>query len=75
MPEVSIDLNMIRVTKEDFVRKAENCTPVLYETTVFPESIVKIEPGKEVYPSVRKIDDAKNVSHYELGKGKKICLK
>lgn len=74
MPEVSIDLNMIRVTKEDFVRKAENCTPVLYETTVFPKSIVKIEPGKEVYPSVRKIDDAKNVSHYELGKGEKICL-
>ena len=74
MPEVSIDLNMVRVTNEDFVRKAKECKPVLYETIVSPESIVKIEPAKEVYPSVRKIDDAKNVSNYALGKGEKICL-
>ena len=31
MPEVSIDLNMIRVTNEEFVKKAEVCAPKLYE--------------------------------------------
>ena len=29
MPEVSIDLNMVRVTNDDFVKKAEACAPKL----------------------------------------------
>lgn len=29
MPEVSIDLNMVRVTNDDFVRKAEACVQKL----------------------------------------------
>ena len=34
MPEVSIDLNMVRVTNDDFVKKAEACAPKLQETVV-----------------------------------------
>ena len=46
MPEVSSDLNMIRVTNEDFVKKAENCAPKLYETVVRPVSIEDIVKQK-----------------------------
>ena len=42
MAEVSIDLNMVRVTNEDFVKKAEACTPELLKTVVRPVSIVDI---------------------------------
>ena len=42
MPEVSSDLEMVRVTNEDFVKKAEACTPKLRETVVRPVSIVDI---------------------------------
>ena len=42
MPAVSIDLNMVRVTNDEFVYKAEACTPKLIETVVRPVAIVDI---------------------------------
>lgn len=74
MPEISCDLNMVRVTNEAFVKKAEACKPILKETTVFPERIVEIRKGCGIYPEVIKVDDAPNVSAYPLKKGDKLCL-
>lgn len=54
MPEVSSDLEMVRVTNEDFVKKAEACTPKLRETVVRPVSIVDIVKTEDVYPEVHK---------------------
>ncbi len=74
MAEVSIDLNMIRVTNDDFVKKAEICTPKLHETIVKPVSIVDIVKTEGVYPQVNQIDFVENLSSYHLSKGDKICL-
>ena len=57
MPEVSIDLEMVRVTNEDSVKKAEACTPKLRETVVRPVSIVDIVKTEDVYPEVHKKDE------------------
>ena len=54
MPEVSIDLEMVRVTNEDFVKKAEACTPKLRETVVRPVSIVDIVKTEDVYTEDHK---------------------
>ena len=74
MAEVSIDLNMVRVTNDEFVAKAEACAPKLLETVVRPVSIVDIVKTENVYPDVNKKDDIKNLSSYHLAKGDKICL-
>ena len=74
MAEVSIDLNMIRVTNDEFVKKAEACTPKLRETIVKPVSIVDIVKTEGVYPQVNKRDSVENLSAYHLAKGDKICL-
>ena len=74
MAEVSIDLNMVRVTNDDFVKKAEACAPELLKTVVHPVSIVDIVKTEEVYPEVRKADDIENLSNYHMAKGDKICL-
>ena len=74
MPEVSIDLNMVRMTNDDFVKKAENCAPKLYETVVRPVYIVDIVKTEDVYPEVVKKDSVENLSSYHLSKGDKICL-
>ena len=74
MPEVSIDLNMVRMTNENFVKKAENCAPKLHETVVRPVSIVDIVKTEAVYPEVVKKDSIENLSSYHLSKGDKICL-
>ena len=74
MPEVSSDLEMVRVTNEDFVKKAEACTPKLRETVVRPVSIVDIVKTEDVYPEVHKKDEIGNLSSYHLTKGDKICL-
>ena len=74
MAEVSIDLNMVRVTNDAFVAKAEACAPKLLETVVRPVSIVDIVKTENVYPDVNKKDDIKNLSSYHLAKGDKICL-
>ncbi|MEI3412818.1 MAG: hypothetical protein V8Q57_06215 [Blautia sp.] len=62
MPEVSIDLNMIRVTNEEFVKKAEACAPKLYETVVKPVAIVDIVKTDGVYPEVKQKDSVENLS-------------
>lgn len=74
MPEVSIDLNMVRVTNDEFVKKAEACAPVLKETIVHPTAIVSIEQNENIYPDVVKKDDIKNIAKRHLGKGDRICL-
>ena len=74
MPEVSSDLNMIRVTNEVFKEKAEACAPKLHEMTIKPAAIVDIVKTDGVYPEVKKKDTVENLSHYPLAKGDKICL-
>ena len=66
MAEVSIDLNMVRVTNDAFVAKAEECAPKLMETVVRPVSIVDIIKTENVYPDVNKKDDIENLSSYHL---------
>ena len=74
MAEVSIDLNMVRVTNDDFVKKAEACAPELIKTVVRPVSIVDIVKTEDIYPDVRKKDDIENLSTYHMAKGDRICL-
>ncbi len=74
MSKVNIDLDMVRVTNPDFVKKAEACTPKLHETLVKPVSLVDIVKAAGVYPKVTPIDSADNLSNYHLTKGDKICL-
>lgn len=40
MAEVSIDLDMVRVSNEDFLKKAGDCAPQLKETLVHPVEVV-----------------------------------
>ena len=61
MAEVSIDLNMVRVTNEDFVKKAEACVPELLKTVVRPVAIVDIVKTEDIYPKVQKADDIENL--------------
>lgn len=72
--EEMIDLNMVRVTNDAFVEKAEACAPKLLETVVRPVSIVDIVKTENVYPDINKKDDIENLSSYHLAKGDKICL-
>ena len=74
MPEVSIDLNMVRVTNEGFVKKAEACAPKLHEIVVKPASIVDIVKTQNVYPEVVLRDSIEHLSGYHLSKGDKLCL-
>ena len=74
MPEVSIDLNMVRVTNDDFVKKAEACAPKLQETVVKPVSIVDVVKTENIYPDVVVKDSIENLSSYHLAKGDKLCL-
>ena len=57
MAEVSIDLNMVRVTNDIFVNKAEACVPELLKTVVRPVAIVDIVKTEDIYPKVQKADD------------------
>ena len=50
MAEVSIDLNMVRVSNEEFLKKAADCAPQLKETLVRPVEIVDIRETDGVYP-------------------------
>ncbi len=74
MPEVSIDLNMVRVTNEDFLKKAEECAPKLHEISVKPVALVDIVKTDGVYPEVKQKDSVENLSSYHLSKGDKLCL-
>ena len=74
MPEVSIDLNMIRVTNEEFVKKAEVCAPKLYEKVVKPVAIVDIVKTDGVYPEVKEADSVENLASHPLSRGDRLCL-
>ena len=72
MPAVSIDLNMVRVTNDEFVKKAEACTPKLIETVVRPVAIVDIVKTEEIFPEVHKRDEIEDLSSCHLAKGR-LC--
>lgn len=74
MAAVSIDLNMVRVTNDDLVKKAEACTPELIKTVVRPAAIVDIAKSTDIFPEVHKKDDIENLSTYHMAKGDRICL-
>ena len=74
MPEVSIDLGMVRVTNKKFLEKAEECAPKLKETVVRPIGIVEIKENGDVYPEVIYKDTPDHFSEYQMKKGDHICL-
>lgn len=74
MPEVSIDLDMVRVTNKKFLEKAEKCAPKLKETVVRPAGIVEIKENGDVYPEVIYKDTPDHLSEYQMKKGDYICL-
>ena len=65
---------MIRVTNEEFVKKAEACAPKLYETVVKPVAIVDIVKTDGVYPEVREADSVENLAGHPLSRGDRLCL-
>ena len=67
-------MTAVRVTNEEFVKKAEACAPKLHETVVKPVSIVDIVKTDGVYPEVNKKDVVENLTKYHLSKGDKLCL-
>ena len=74
MAEVSIDLNMVRVSNEEFLKKAADCAPQLKETLVRPVEIVDIRETDGVYPEVLHRDSVDNLKNYHMKKGDKLCL-
>lgn len=74
MAEVSIDLNMVRVSNEDFLKKAADCAPQLKETLVRPVEVVDIRETDGVYPEVLHRDSVDNMQNYHMKKGDKLCL-
>ena len=74
MAMVSIDLDMKRVTNEEFLKKANDCMPVLKETLVHPSAIVKIQDNESSYPDVSIVDSAEHLSDYPMKKGDKLYL-
>lgn len=74
MAMVSMDLDMKRVTNEEFLKKANDCMPVLKETLVHPSAIVKIQENESSYPDVSIVDSAEHLSDYPMKKGDKLYL-
>lgn len=74
MAKVSIDLEMKRVTNQEFLKKAIACEPILKETLVKPISIIDIKETENAYPQAIKKDEIENLSSYHLAKGDNICL-
>lgn len=74
MAAVSSDINMVRVTNEEFVKKARDCEPVLLEKTVYPSHIVKIEKNGKIYPDVSVIGAPEDLPDHHMKKGDSICL-
>ena len=74
MAEVSIDLNMVRVSNEEFLKKAADCAPQLKETLIRPVEIVDIRETDGVYPEVLHRDSVDNLKNYHMKKGDKLCL-
>ena len=66
MAEVSIDLDMVRVSNEDFLKKAGDCAPQLKETLVHPVEIVDIRETDGVYPEVLHRDSVDNMKNYHM---------
>lgn len=74
MAEVSIDLEMVRVTNDDFLEKATQCAPELKKTVVRPTRIVEIKETSEVYPEIITKDTIDHLNNYEMKRGDHICL-
>ena len=64
---------MVRVTNDEFVKKAEACTPKLIETVVRPVAIVDIVKTEEIFPeSIREMRLRILSSCHHWQKGDKI---
>ena len=74
MVEVSFDFDMVRVSYEDFLKKAGFCAAQLKETLVHPVEIVDIRETDGVYPEVLHRDSVDNMQNYHMKKGDKLCL-
>lgn len=75
MPELVMNaLQMVRVTNEDFLEKAEECIPQLYETEVRPSGIVRFQKGKDIYPEVVSVGSPDELDKHFLKKGDRLCL-
>ncbi len=68
------DTEMKRISNNDFLNKANACTPVLHEHIISPVSIVDIQKNGKDYPDITVIDSAENISSHALGKKDSICL-
>ncbi|MDY3919463.1 MAG: cellobiose phosphorylase [Candidatus Limivivens sp.] len=66
----SSDVNMVRVTNEEFLKKAQSLTPSLHETLVTPTALVNVEKGGKV----TRRGDADSLSGIELKKGDSVIL-
>lgn len=74
MPAVSVDLNMVRVTNEEFLKKAEACKPRLKEVVVQPKDIVEMKESGGAYPEVVRISSTEHMNEKHLKKGDRMCL-
>lgn len=74
MAAVSIDLDMVRVTNEEFLKKAEECAPELKEVFVRPVNLVEIQETGRVYPEVKQIGPAESMKERSLKRGDKLCF-
>ncbi|MDD3217648.1 MAG: cellobiose phosphorylase [Lachnospiraceae bacterium] len=74
MPEVSIDLDMKRITNDAFVKIARECEPDLLEKTVRPEKIVTIELDQDKNPVITRERPINELSEIEMKKGDRVCL-
>lgn len=70
MAAVSIDLNMKRVTNEEFIKKAKAAEPELIRKKVMPESLVWITGDQRAVPRAG-VEELKNI---RLSKGDSVVL-
>ena len=74
MPQINVDLNMVRHSEEAFLEKAKICKPDLKERLVHPAGIVAIERGDSPYPKAVWKQSAEQLSKAKLKKGDRLCL-
>ncbi len=74
MPQINVDLDMVRHSEEAFLEKAKLCKPDLRERWVHPAGIVEIERGDSPYPKAVWKQSAEELPKAKLKKGDRICL-
>ncbi|MDO4648045.1 MAG: cellobiose phosphorylase [Eubacteriales bacterium] len=77
MAAISVDLNMKRISNDDFLKKADACAKAPVESVVKPLEIVRVaekENTANFYPKTEKVDEIGNLQKHALKKGEKICV-